>query len=73
MDKYLQAEYIFNKLNEYGAGLGNTSIFIIKEALQDLEATQHRVQPTVLCTCKAPGFDANNPAICPTCKMPHSG
>jgi hypothetical protein len=36
-------------------------------------SAQPRVQPTVLCTCKLPGFDANNPAICPTCKMPHSG
>lgn len=38
MDKYIQAEYIFNKLNENGAGLGNASILIIKSALQDLEA-----------------------------------
>lgn len=49
MDTYLKAEYIFNKLNEKGAGLGNASIFIIKEALQDLEAAQRPLAPDGAC------------------------
>lgn len=24
-----------------------------------------------VCACKLPGFDANNPAVCPTCGKPH--
>lgn len=36
-DIYIRSEYIFNKLNEKGAGLGNASLFIIREALRDLD------------------------------------
>ena len=36
-------------------------------------SAEQSVHPTVLCTCKLSGLDANNPAICPTCRKPHSG
>ena len=34
---------------------------------------EHSAQPTVLCTCKLPGFDASIPAICPICKKAAQG
>jgi hypothetical protein len=41
-----------------------------KEAVANYQAAQQSGDGA-LCACKLPGFDANNPAICPTCGKPH--
>jgi len=49
------------------------SVGLLLERISQLEqAAQQSVNPTVLCTCKLPGLDANNPAICPTCGKPQA-
>jgi hypothetical protein len=42
-----------------------SEIATLKEAIQQDE------QQPLSCTCRFPGFDVNNLAICPTCGLPH--
>jgi hypothetical protein len=42
-----------------------SEIATLKEVIQQDE------QQTMLCACRFPGFDVNNPAVCPTCNLPH--
>jgi hypothetical protein len=51
MSNWEKAQYIVEKLNEKGAGLGNASWAIVSQALDELDAAQQMFAPDVCPVC----------------------
>jgi hypothetical protein len=66
---YQSGYRISEKINEFfGLGFKGKQMAQLTQII--IDSVEQR-EDTEICACKLPGFDANDPSICPTCGKPH--